>query len=494
MSAGRGGRAGRVLRLREMVAQQQFAAARAEAESLLRVDPRDRDLLVVAARACNGLRLHQAALAFAERAAAAGADAATHLARAEAFRGLGRTDEAIADFRRAAQLDPASTDGPLGVVSALEEAGRTEQARAALDEVVAQLRAAGKPPTPKCRFEDARLLVHEKRYAEAIAAVDALLPLIPPGFRQRRMTLQLRVKACDRSGDYDGAWESAQRALAEERVQHDPAQLERRIDATIAHWTRERVRAAARSEVDDPAPVFVAGMPRSGTSLLEQLAAAHPQGGGVGELQLLEHFAESADAAILPEGAVPRLPGAVARAPDARACTEAARAYLATARAMCPDAARIVNKSLHNDRMAAHLSLLFPATRIVHIERDPRDVAVSCALGGFNLLRLPWTARPDWTAHAWTQSRRLMRHWAQVLEVPLLHVRYEELVQSGEPAFRRYIEFLGLPWDDAVTRFHQSKRTVLTLSYDQVNKPLYTNAVGRWRNYARHLEGVAWPE
>lgn len=414
--------------------------------------------------------------------------------RGEALRTLGRTDEALADFAHAAKLDPRMLDAPLGAVAALEEAGRFAEARSALDSITEGLKRAGVPITPKHRFEDARLLIHENRHAEAITAIDELLRLIPPGFKQRRMTLQLRVKACDRSGDFAGAWEAAQRALAEERVAFDPAAYTRQTDAMVAHWTRERVRAAECSEELDPTAVFIAGMPRSGTSLLEQVVAAHPQGAGVGELRTLEPYAARADAEC---GLMPmpshstRLSGGSAL--DARYMTKAAREYLAQIRALHPGASRIVNKLLFNDRMALHLAHLFPATRLVHIQRDPRDVAVSCVLGGFNLQRLPWTARPEWVAHAWAESARLMRHWQEVLEVPLMHVRYEDFVQEGAPAFERLVEFVGLPWDAAVLRFHAVKRTVQTLSYDQVNRPLYTSAIGRWRHYEAQLSGVAWP-
>lgn len=471
------------------MAAQQFAQVKAAVEPLLRVSPRDLDLLALSARAHLGLGHHVQALAVCERGCAAGGNAELLFLRGDARRNLGRTDEALADFAKAARLDPQMIEAPLGAVAALEEAGRTADARAALTALTESLKATGRPLSPKCMFEDAKLLVQEKRYADAIAAIDELLRVIPPGFRQRRMTLRLRVKACDRSGDFAGAWEAARQLAADEQVSFDPAAYTRQTDALIAYWSPERMRGAARAQDRDPTAIFIAGMPRSGTSLLEQIIASHPDGAGVGELATLEVFAAEADAAL---GIAGQAVGG-ARDVGERRYTRAARDYLAQVRTLHPRAARIVNKSLFNDRMAAHLSLLFPATRIVHIQRDPRDVAVSCMLGGFNLKRLPWTARPDWAAHAWAESARLMRHWAQALDVPLLDVRYEELVQSGVPAFRRVIEFVGLPWDDSVTQFHTAQRTVQTLSYDQVNKPLYTSAIARWRHYESWLAGMSWP-
>jgi hypothetical protein len=86
-----------------------------------------------------------------------------------------------------------------------------------------------------------------------------------------------------------------------------------------------------------------------------------------------------------------------------------------------------------------------------------------------------------------------MEHWSRELDLPILEVRYESLVQRGEPELRRIIDFIGLPWDAAVKDFHRAGRTVRTLSYDQVSRPLYADSIGRWKNYERHLGGIDWP-
>ena len=114
-------------------------------------------------------------------------------------------------------------------------------------------------------------------------------------------------------------------------------------------------------------------------------------------------------------------------------------------------------------------------------------------MGGFNNHLHPWTTQIDWAARAWEQSMRMMEHWKRSLDVPILDVHYERLVRDPETEFPRIIEFLGLEWDDACREFHKSRRTVRTLSYDQVNRPLYTSSAGRHRNYAGHIAGVAFP-
>jgi len=145
------------------------------------------------------------------------------------------------------------------------------------------------------------------------------------------------------------------------------------------------------------------------------------------------------------------------------------------------------------DRTPRPLRSFLPGTPHILMIRDPRDVAVSCFMGGFKQQAFAWTHRFEDIAHAWGQSRRVMEHWERTLDIPILEVRYERLVAEPETEFPRIIEFLGLEWDDACREFHTSKRTVRTLSYDQVNRPLYTSSIARHRNYAQWLKGIEFP-
>lgn len=489
--AGRG-RAERVAAIRAALAAGRAREALDAALALARVDARNPEVLALAARAHLALGGHAQAVALATRALAAGDHPEPRHLRADALRALGRTDEAIADLERARALAPGApaVQDALGTALAaiLEEAGRFDEARAAIAPIVARHAESGAALPAKTAYEHAKLLSHAGDQAGAVAAIDAAIPATAAGSTPFLMLLFLRAKALDRAGDHASAWESAARAQASRKVAFDPAAFVRANDAAIAWWTRERVAALGDSGLADATAVFVAGMPRSGTTLVDQIVAAHPSGAGVGELDELERFAADEDAAI-----------AAGRAPaDEKALARVARRYLDGVRALAPRATRIANKALGNARIAPHLARLFPATRTVHIERDPRDVAVSCFLGAFNAGRYPWTTRPEWCALAWRESRRMMAHWRAVLATPaspptVLEVRYERLVREGAPEMRRIVEFLGLPWDAGVERFHETRRTVRTLSYDQVSRPLYTGSIGRWRRFEAALAGVEWP-
>ena len=365
-------------------------------------------------------------------------------------------------------------------MAALEESNRPEEARVALAPIVD--RANGGALSERAAYEHGKLLVRAGDLETAVQVIDGAVAHASAGSLPFIMLLHLRAKALDRAGRFDEAWESVTRAHDSRGVVFDPDELKKRTDTLIGYWNRAKLIEAGRNINADHTPVFVAGMPRSGTSLVDQVIHAHPLAAGVGELNSVETWAEAVDDAVL-------------RGRPELVSTEfaaVARRYLADVRKAAPRAERIVNKALGNTRILGHLGRLFPGSCIIHIQRDPRDVAVSCVMGAFGSQRYPWTARPEWVAAAWRDSQRLMEHWSRELDLPILEVRYESLVQRGEPELRRIIDFIGLPWDEAVTEFHRAGRTVRTLSYDQVSRPLYADSIGRWKNYERHLEGIDW--
>ena len=305
----------------------------------------------------------------------------------------------------------------------------------------------------------------------------------------RRSLWYLRAKAFDRSKNYDQAMDAASKANMIGEVEFSPDLYTKQLSSLISNWTRQRMSRFPTSQCSSAIPVFVAGMPRSGTSLIDQIIDAHPLAAGVGELNSIDKFSKQLERDARPGVEPPACFGAMQDAEWTRMAEE----YVAQITAQAPGAQRIVNKALGNNRLLGLIARLFQKTRIIHALRDPRDVAISCCMGGFNNKLFPWSTRMEWIARAWQGSREMMDHWKSSLDVPILEVSYERLVQQPDTEFPRIIEFLGLEWDEACTRFHESKRTVRTLSYDQVNRPLYTSSVSRHLNYAKSLQAIEWP-
>lgn len=407
------------------------------------------------------------------------------------LRARGETDGAIDACDRALAFRPGFEPWLVHRAGTLEEAGRFAEARAVVDPLIARCEREGLAISPPLRFEFATLLVQERSYERAVAVIDELLASDSTHEQLARIAYYLKAKALDRSGRYDEAFKAASAGNEIGRIEFDPSLYERQVSQLIENWSRERIERFPMAACDDEMPVFVAGMPRSGTSLIDQVIDAHPLAAGVGELASIEQFA-----ARLSRSYDPGLePPACFVGMGAHEWSKASRAYIKQIRSLAPPGARrVVNKALGNNKLVGLLARLFPRTRIIHALRDPRDVAISCYMGGFNNRIHPWTTRLDWTAAAWEQSRRLMEHWRRVLDVPILDVHYEHLVSDPEGQFPRLIEFLGLPWDPACLEFYKSKRTVRTLSYDQVNRPLYTTSAGRHANYARHFAHTPPPD
>ena len=431
-----------------------------------------------------GLAVHWATAA---EALASHPDTLVILGRAAA--NAGRTDAALVHYRRILEAAPGHPGTRLLMAQALEAAVRTTEASEVLDALRRDI--TGKDPALLLQVQHltAAVMVHQKQLGEAVELLDkdVLRPGAPDDLV--RTALYLRAKACDRLGRYEDAFESAAKANAIGDPQFHPQLYREGVQALMDHWTRATMANFPSSRSDSALPVFIAGMPRSGTSLLDQVVDAHAQAAGVGEMAIIEHFARQLEGVWDASQPAPESFGPMRD----RAFKNSAAAYIAECQKEAPGVRRVVNKALGNNRIVGLLARLFPKTRVIHAIRDPRDVAVSCFMGGFNNAYYPWTARMEWIATAWDESRRLMEHWKRETDLPILDVRYEDVVTNPGEEFPRFIEFLGLEWDEGCNRFHERKRTVRTLSYDQVNRPLYATSVNRWQHYEKFLKGVAWP-
>ena len=474
-----------------LLLQQQWGSAEALVTTALAKGKPTAQALLMMGIAKEGLGEPEQAESFGRRALSLEPLPDTMLLLARMAKLRGDTDEAVTLCDRALRVLPGDGRAMLIKASALEQAGRFDEARAIVGPMVEDAETAHPALAMDLRYEWAKLLVQSGEHKEAVALLRSLIDNPATPAEIRRMQWHLVAKSCDRHGDYTGAWDAATEANAIDPVPFDPDAYARQIDALLETWSASNLPDFPRSSCVSEKPVFIAGMPRSGTSLLDQIIAAHPEASGVGELATVEAFGIEFSMSCDLSRPAPERFGSM----DGRRFTRVADKYVQQIERMTSRSCRrIANKALTNDKMLGLISRLFPKTRVIHVVRDPRDVAVSCYMGGFNNSRFPWTARAEWAAAAWQQSERLMQHWTDVLAVPILTVHYERLVREPAIEFRRVVEFLGLEWDPACLEFHSIARTVRTLSYDQVNKPLYTSSIGRHAHYAAGLDGIDFPE
>lgn len=233
----------------------------------------------------------------------------------------------------------------------------------------------------------------------------------------------------------------------------------------------------------DERPVFIVGMPRSGTTLTEQILASHSQVFGAGELEILNHVQIDMPKRL---GAKEPFPLCVSQLSDEHV-RGLAEYYLARSSSRAGDEVRIIDKMPANYHFLGLIAVMFPNARIIHCVRDPRDTGLSIFFQRFvtgNGLAFSLEDIGYWFRQHW----RIMRYWKEVLPLDIHEVRYEETIANMEGTARRLIDLLGLEWEPECLDFHTTKRRVETASSWQVRQPLYTTSVSRWKRYEKQLQ------
>jgi tetratricopeptide (TPR) repeat protein len=399
-------------------------------------------------------------------------DALTGLANS--LKNVGRHAEALTAARRAVSLRPdhAPTISLLG--SILAEIG-------SMDEALAQFRRAVAlaPDRPEISYYLVQL--DKVRPGDPVLqALETALPRIASLSPREQCLLQFAIaKSYDDIGERDRGFDHLLQgnALKRSQTEYDEANILGAMNSISQVFTNELM--AARRGLGDPsyAPVFIVGMPRSGTTLVEQTLASHPAVFGAGELSELSRAIRRLGARRL---GAPAFPHAVWTM-TGEELRQMGADYLAALRLLDPSAARVTDKMPGNFPFVGLIHLILPNARIIHVVRDPVDTCLSCfskLFGGeqafsYDLAEL---------GRYYRAYQRLMAHWRSVLPAgAMLEVQYETLVEQFESQARRIVAYCGLEWDPACLEFYKTSRPVHTASMTQVRQPIYHSSVGRWR-------------
>lgn len=309
-----------------------------------------------------------------------------------------------------------------------------------------------------------------------------LPPVLAAGLVYQQATLH------DALGETARAFESYVAANKHRAVEFNPQENRARFQQLINAWSPATIAGLPRAKADGSRCVFILGMPRSATSLVEQIIASHPKAAGAGELN---------DIGRAVHGLKPSMTHLVPMCLEPNLLTQPvldkmAREYLSTIRGVSPTATRVTDKMPPNFLHVGVIRQLLPGARIIHTVRNPIDTCWSCFtqnFGGNN----PFSYDLRHCGLFYREYWRLMQHWKRVFALdgpaplPMLDVVYEELLADPEGQVRRILEFIDLPWDDRCMKFHENKRVVNTASMDQVRQKLFTTSKGRWRKYEKHL-------
>jgi len=392
----------------------------------------------------------------------------------------GRTAEAEASLRLAVALKPDLPWAYHNLSVALMELGRLSEAREAAKAAIALA-----PEEPALFRQLGELRTYEKGdpYFSALEAFSRNEASFDDA---RRVELHFALaKAYADTGRFECEFTQLQRGnrLARSRIPYDEAAALAAIDRARQAFTAEFVRAW--QGVGDPStrPIFIVGMPRSGTSLIEQILASHSGVTGAGELPLFEQVVAevgsvATDAANFPD---------IVHHLSEQHFRQIGQRYLAGIQRLAPAAVKVIDKMPTNFLFAGLIHLALPNAIIIHAVRDPLDTCLSMFSklfrdGNFQAYDLAELGR------YYRSYQTLVAHWRQVLPAGrMLDVRYEDLVANPEGQARRIVDRCGLSWEPRCLDFHQTERVVRTASAVQVRKPIFTSSIGRWRAYQPFL-------
>ncbi|HQZ12424.1 MAG TPA: sulfotransferase [Devosia sp.] len=480
------------------------------ARRAIELNPRLADAYVNLASAYTALSRHSEALATIDNLTAFAPNHAGGLsARALALKNLDRFDEAIATARRATELAPQNGEAHAMLGQVLQTSGDLAGAMQAYD------RAAQLPGNSRDRalINRAVLLMEHGQSAEAEAAFAAATSEFPrsasawfnrsdlvkfkpddpsiqsmnaaltegqPRSQTDRMLLHFALgKAWLDIGDSEKAFEHLNEGnrLKRSTLAYDPAQTTKAMQNLASSFGADVLARLANLGDPSDRPIFVVGMPRSGTTLIEQILASHPDVYGAGELRNLQHVVDS----------VPNYPAAAASL-GAKQLAALGAAYVDRLPAASASKRHVVDKMPANFLHAGMIRLILPNARIIHSRREAADTCLSCYSKLFQSEQsFSYDLAELGSFHR--DYETLMQHWRTVLPAShFIEVDYEAVVDDAEGETRRMLEFLGLEWNDACLEFYRNTRSVRTASVNQVRQPIYKSSAGRWRKHEKHLQ------
>lgn len=385
--------------------------------------------------------------------------------------------EASSCFDRALKLDPTHFGALTGKVEGLIARGRYDQARRVLE----RAKSRGMPDAPELAVLRGTIALHEKDPAAALAATKpfaARTDLEPLDAYRLQLT---RGKALEQQEEYDAAFAAFETGNNAVAAPNSARYIADRVDALVRVFPGDQ--PLATSGCDSELPIFIVSMPRTGSTLIEQILHAHPSIAGGGECTVVVRATESIPARFGIERPYPDSLAELSK-DDLSALAET---MLTEYRQLAGRAERVVDKNLLNYLNLGFLAMTLPRAKVIYCRRDPVDTCLSCYTEMLDPALHPYATDLSELGRTYRECERLMRHWIDHLHFDFLEVEYEELVREPEPVSRRLIEFVGLPWDDRCLRPHEAKRMITTLSHSQVRQPVYRSSIGRSERFAPHL-------
>lgn len=403
----------------------------------------------------------------------------SHMFMGNAYSASGQYPDAIEAYQKALSLSPEHAGALSGLAHNLKTIGRQDEAIETYRTCIKANPFFTEAYWSLANLKTFRFSDEEFRSMETLAGHSEI-----PSAAQIHLFNALGLEYESR-GKFDKAFECFDRCNSVRRGQeyYDPTQTEVKHDEIIEVFDREFVRQPTTNAKFDAVPIFIVGLPRSGSTLIEQILASHPLVEGTHELSDLGRVVQQIPKLVNKRDRFPKS----LRGLDSQAFGVLGQAYMDRTNKYRSGSAYFTDKNPNNFAHVGLVHLILPNAVFVNARRHPLD---SC-LGSFKQLFAKGQAFTyDLTelAEYYLQYYRMMNHWNEVLPAKVLDVHYEDVVEDLEVEARRILEHCGLPFADQCLQFHETDRAVMTASSEQVRRPIYSTSVNLWRNYEKHLQ------
>ena len=450
--------------------------ARTICDQLIQLDSRNVSALNLLGQIAFAKSFYDEAAGYLEKSVAIRPrDPRAHMILGELRAIQGKYKEALTRYDKVLRLQPGSPGAIAGKADTWEKSGERSKSRALLEPFI----TAGRE-TSLMAIIQTRLELHEHAYETAVNLCNRHNDA--SGTTAWHL-FSLQGKALEKLGRFDEALDAYRRSNEAVPSPFNESGWLQHTQDLIGAFTAERMATLPRAAHGSQLPIFIIGMPRCGSTLVETILDAHPQVHGAGEFAAMQELVNEITLRI---GSFSPYPVCI----DDLAQTDVddlAKTYLDRLGAVNPQARRIADKYLINYRHLGLIELLVPDARVIHCLRDPLDTCLSCYSQTLFPAAHPYANDLRRLGVVYCDYQRLMTHWRSVLKIPILQVRYEQLVSDQEQVTRQIIDFCGLDWDERCLRFYDRERVVQTASYDQVTRPIYNASVGRAKAFEKHL-------
>jgi len=424
----------------------------------------------------------------------------------------GRHQEAIESFRQALRYEPDSTDINTGLAVALLALSKHEEAS-----VYCMNALSVQPDNPEAAALAAQIAVRKGdkqeaydllrplldskelsynvimafanvskdvgRSGEAVQLLEQALKKDPNKTPETLVNLHFCLGTLyDSEAEYDKAFHHYHLGNSLKQVFFDPHQHLMEVESFLKLHSWQYMASLPRASIISERPIFIIGMPRSGTTLVEQIISSHPDVYGAGELTDIGDLANNLPARLGTQLPFPQCLSEVTTAN----LDSMATSYLGTIDKLSSGESHITDKMLGFIYLGL-IELMLPHARVIHCMRDPLDTCMSIYFKDFATSH-PYAYDLEHLGMYYQGYRKIMHNWKNILNIPIMDVQYEDLVANQEEVSRKLIEFCRLDWNDQCLRFHENKRFVSTASFEQVRRPMYTTSSGRWKNYEQFLD------